>query len=79
MDQEQNKQKKTIVIILSIIVLALVVWGYQAFSNRGEGEEKIPTESLSLEEVANPFDQELSNPLEGSSNPYEDIKTNPFE
>ncbi len=71
-----TKELSKSVYIISIIVIILgVLFAYLAF----RGDKTIPpqvTEEASRESL---FSQEVSNPLEGSSNPYENIKTNPFE
>lgn len=86
MEPEQNTQntggdqkKSILTIILLIIVLALAFFGYQAFNNKEIAEEDTAEELQNQEGASELFSEEVSNPLEGTSNPYEDIKTNPFE
>ncbi len=70
----EKRKLSTIVVVVVLIILGY--FGYQFFWP--SSQEEIVDDQL-VEEL-NPFNQEESkNPLEGSSNPYADIKTNPFE
>lgn len=78
--EQQNNKKTVIVVVLIIIILVLAFISYRLL--RAGSEEEAARQAI-LEAEANklnPFNQgEVTNPFEGSSNPYENIKTNPFE
>ncbi|OHA91021.1 MAG: hypothetical protein A2758_01370 [Candidatus Zambryskibacteria bacterium RIFCSPHIGHO2_01_FULL_49_18] len=60
--------KKLIIILLSVLLAGLGYWWWQRAPQEGPEAE------------VNPFAKvEVNNPFEESSNPYEDVKTNPFE
>lgn len=60
----EKKQLTTIAVLIAIVVLGY--FGWQMW--RGKGSD-----ATSL------FTQEPANPFEETANPYENIKTNPFE
>ena len=78
---EQNNKKITTVVVLVIIFLALAFFGYQFFWSSTIKQDVVEQTVLQAEvDKVNPFNQEqLVNPFNENSNPYENIKTNPFE
>lgn len=75
-----NQKKITIIAVLAVI-LVLGFLGWQMWRDAQLGE-KVRLNDETLQEEAtklNPFVQEAVNPFEESTNPYENIKTNPFE
>ncbi len=69
---EQDNKKTIIAIIIILIVLALIYFGYRSWP-RSDSEQG------NVEDAASLFNQENVNPFEESTNPYENVKTNPFE
>jgi len=72
------EKRKLTTVIAVVILIILGYFGYQYFWTQ---EEPVQDTALQTEaEALNPFNQEdPDNPFEESSNPYENIKTNPFE
>lgn len=59
-----TKQRNTLIVLIVIIILGYFGWQMWQSGNSGSS-------GLFTEEPANPFEE--------STNPYENIKTNPFE
>ncbi len=76
---EQNKKLMTVVVLV-IIVLLLAFFGYKTWWPKPAPENVLDNAILQAEaDRINPFNQEAINPFEKSTNPYENIKVNPFE
>lgn len=67
---------KTAYIVVLVLVILGAFFGYQIWREKEEDQAEVQSAGAG---ATNPFEQKLPNPLEGSSNPYENIKTNPFE
>ena len=76
-----NQKKRATIIVLIVIVLVLAIFGYQIlWPPQPNGQIQVENEILKEEAAKlNPFNQENVNPFEESTNPYENIKVNPFE
>lgn len=73
-----NRQKEIIAVLVAVAVIlgAIFFLARRAESPSAGDIEELQEEAAKL----NPFNQEEpGNPFEESSNPYENIKTNPFE
>jgi len=75
--------KKYIIIVLVLLILALVGGGYYWYSQSKKGGVEVVTETDNegaLPSVStNPLDNKPNvNPID-QTNPYKNIKTNPFE
>ena len=77
---EQNNKTLSVVGLIVVIIL-LAFFGYRFLWQSPAVENQGDDATLQAElDKANPFNQEEpANPFEESSNPYENIKTNPFE
>jgi len=76
-DIAMEKRKLTTVVVL-IGLGVLGYFGYMMWS--GSKAEESEVEDESVVEESSPFvAEESANPFAESSNPYENIKTNPFE
>ena len=78
---EQSNKNTSIIVIVAIIVVAAIFFGYRWLSQNGS-ENGLDQDSAlrATADELNPFNtEEPANPFEESSNPLENIKTNPFE
>ncbi|MBI2086967.1 MAG: hypothetical protein HYT69_02245 [Candidatus Zambryskibacteria bacterium] len=76
-----DKSKLTTIVVLIVIVILGVFFGYRVFWQSSPVDNQAGSEALQAEaDEINPFNQEKpANPFEETTNPYENIKTNPFE
>ena len=68
-------EKKKLTVLVVLIVIAVL--GYFGWQSLRQGEVDLSEEEIN---ELNPFvRKETANPFQESVNPYENIKTNPFE
>ena len=74
----ENKRTSAIYIIILLLVVGVGLAYWIIYG--GDTSENLDEASL-LEAIsdANPFKADNTNPFDQSSNPYENIKVNPFE
>ena len=78
MEQQHNR---TIIVVLAALIIIGAFFGYRTFWSDSAQLDLSDDAALQAEaDKVNPFNQEEpANPFEESANPYENIKTNPYE
>ena len=77
-----EQKNKTVIITLAVLVVIIAgaFFGYRAFWPDKELQSENDTALQTQVDAVNPFNEtKIVNPFEEGANPYENIKTNPFE